>query len=209
MFGMGLLKGLRATGTHFVKPKVTELYPEQRPDLAPASQGFFDYDVTKCIACGLCERACPNHVIKVGSEKNEEGKKVVTSYVMEVQYCLFCGMCIEACPTKALVNSNNFEIGCYNREGTNYEFMDAAPHKMNEAFNKVQADYWNAKRPEGNPIGRPEPVKVVPPKPATKPAAPAAAKPAAPAAPKAEAPAPKAEAPAPAAKAEEGKGAEE
>ena len=39
MFGMGLLKGLRATGTHFVKPKVTELYPEQRPDPAPASQG--------------------------------------------------------------------------------------------------------------------------------------------------------------------------
>lgn len=201
MFGMGLLKGLRATGTHFVKPKVTEQYPEQRPDLAPASQGFFSYEVSKCIGCGLCERACPNHVITVGTEKNEEGKKVVTSYKMDVEYCLFCGMCIEACPTKALVNANNFEIACFNRKGCDYEFLDGTPEKMNEAFDKVQADYWNAKRPEGNPIGRPEPVKVVPPKPAAKPAA---AKPAAPA--KEEAPkAPEAVAP----KATEEKGAEE
>ena len=47
---------------------------------------------------------------------------------------------------------------------------------MNEKFNKIQADYWNKKRPEGNPMGMPEPVK--PPKPAPKPAAKPAAKPA-------------------------------
>lgn len=192
MYGIGLLKGLGVTGKHWFKREITEQYPEQRPDLPPASQGFFDYELSKCIACGLCERACPNHVITVETEKNEEGKKVVTAYKMQVEYCLFCGMCIEACPTKALRNANNFEIACYSYDNTEYDFLSGIPQAMNEKFNKVQADYWNKKRPEGNPMGMPEPVK--PPKPAAKTAAKPAAKPADAAAAKPQAPAAKPEA---------------
>lgn len=172
MYGTGLLKGLGVTGKHFFQREITEQYPEQRPDLPPASQGFFDYDLSKCIACGLCERACPNHVITIDTEKNEAGKKVVTAYKMQIEYCLFCGLCIEACPTKALKNSNNFEIACYHFKGCEYDFVDGTPQEMNERFNKVQEEYWNKKRPEGNPIGMPEPVK--PPKPARPAAKPAA-----------------------------------
>ena len=212
MYGSGLIKGLVATGKHFFQREYTEQWPEQRPDLPPASHGFFEYDFSKCIGCGMCERACPNHVIKVTTEKNEAGKKVVTNYQMDIQYCLFCGFCVEACPVGALKNANNFEIACYHRDGTTYDFNENenVAHEMNEAFNELQSNYWDKKRPGGNPVGRPEPVK--PPKPArpaakpvAKPAAPGAAKPAAPAAaaekPAAPAPAAKpAEAAAPAAK---------
>ena len=177
MYGSGLIKGLVATGKHFFQREYTEQWPEQRPDLPPASHGFFEYDFSKCIGCGMCERACPNHVIKLTTEKNEAGKKVVTDYQMDIQYCLFCGFCVEACPVGALKNANNFEIACYHREGTTYDFNETenVAHEMNETFNKIQKDFWDKKRPEGNPIGRPEPVKPPrPAKPAAKPAAPAA-----------------------------------
>jgi NADH-quinone oxidoreductase subunit I len=187
MYGSGLLKGLGVTFKHWFQREVTEQYPEQRPDLAPASHGFFEWDPDRCICCGMCVRACPNQVITLKAEKNEAGKRVPVSYDMNIAYCLFCGLCIEACPTKTLRNANNFEISVYHHENTDYEFMDPLPHEMNDAFNKVQEEYWSKKRPGGNPIGAPQPY--VAPKPAAKPAAkPAdAAKPAPAAKPAAEA----------------------
>lgn len=176
MYGTGLFKGLRSTMKHWVSKEFTEQYPEQRPDLAPASHSFFNFEKYKCIACGLCERACPNQVIKVEAEKNEAGKRVIAGYTMELSYCLFCGLCIEACPTKALTNANNFELSVYARENTKYDFFDTLPADMNATFEEVQAAYWNKVRPEGNPIGKPTPVP--PPKP-TPPAAKPAAAPAA------------------------------
>ena len=53
MFGSGLIKGLAVTAKHAFQREITEQWPEQRPDLPPASQGFFEYELEKCIGCGL------------------------------------------------------------------------------------------------------------------------------------------------------------
>ena len=62
-----LLKGMSVTGKEFITPKITEEYPDNRNPL-PAADRFravltLKYDDQgnhKCIACGTCERVCPN-----------------------------------------------------------------------------------------------------------------------------------------------------
>jgi NADH-quinone oxidoreductase subunit I len=118
MFGKGLIKGLSITIKRFFSKKVTEKYPEVKPSLPERSHGSFDYVAEKCISCELCVNACPSRVIKVNYHKNEQGKKVLDNYEMDLSYCLFCGLCIEACPTKCLNSKPDFELACFSKEDT-------------------------------------------------------------------------------------------
>ena len=66
-----LLVGMKVTGKEFVTPKVTEQYPENRKTLKIADR--FRGTLTliedenghnKCIACGICAKACPMDVLE-------------------------------------------------------------------------------------------------------------------------------------------------
>ncbi|MFZ7104535.1 MAG: NuoI/complex I 23 kDa subunit family protein [Peptococcaceae bacterium] len=116
MYGKGFLKGLSVTGKNVFKKKVTEKYPEEKPSLAARWRGGFQLDKNECIACGLCERACPNSAIKLTSVKNEENKKQLATYELNQSYCLFCGLCVEACPKKCLRFTHDFEHATFYKD---------------------------------------------------------------------------------------------
>ncbi|MDO7787207.1 NuoI/complex I 23 kDa subunit family protein [Desulforamulus aquiferis] len=122
MFGEGLLKGLRITLGWFFKPKVTVQYPEQRCPIPDRFYGRPEFDYDKCIACNQCVLACPNKVIKLGTETVDK-KKVVTEYNFDQQYCLFCGLCEESCPKDAIKFSKDFELTQYNRPDIEIKFV--------------------------------------------------------------------------------------
>ena len=157
-----LIKGMEVTGKELVTPKVTEQYPENRAELqiperfrATLEFIYDDNGYHKCIACGSCERNCPNQTISITKRMVDlpDGKKKMKldKYMYDLGSCTFCGLCVQVCPTNAIRFSNDFEQAVFTRE------------KLNKQLNYL-----------------PEKDDAPAPAPAAKPAAPAAAKPAAP-----------------------------
>ncbi|MCM1449702.1 MAG: 4Fe-4S binding protein [Clostridiales bacterium] len=122
-----LLKGMQVTGKEFITPKITERYPENRdtfqyPERFRAClELIYDSEGNhKCIACGTCERNCPNGTIKVLTKMVDtwdgKKKKKLDKYVYDLGSCTFCQLCATTCPTGALTFSNNFEQAVFTRE---------------------------------------------------------------------------------------------
>jgi len=129
VFGKGLLQGLGITLKRMVGPNITEFYPEVKPTLPTRVRSSMGLQPDKCITCNMCAMACPNSVIKLTSEKNENNKKVLKSYHMNVGRCLFCGMCTEVCPTKALTVTQEFENSIFEPDDLIWDMMQRAERK--------------------------------------------------------------------------------
>src|SRR3990167_302837 len=59
-----LLVGMRLTGAYFWKRKITIQYPEEKTPVSPRFRGLhalrrYPNGEERCIACKLCEEACP------------------------------------------------------------------------------------------------------------------------------------------------------
>ena len=73
----------------------------------------------KCIACGTCERVCPNGTISLGIKTVDtwdgKKKKKLDKYMYDLGSCTFCQLCVTNCPTDALEFSNDFEQAVFTR----------------------------------------------------------------------------------------------
>lgn len=129
MHGIGtLLTGMKVTGREFFTKKVTEQYPENRNtlEISPRFRGRLVMPIDeegnhKCIACGLCQMACPNDTICIISESitdEETGKKkkVLVKYEYDLGACMFCQLCVNACNHHAIEFSTEFENAVFNRD---------------------------------------------------------------------------------------------
>lgn len=150
-----LLKGMQVTGKEFVTPKITERYPEDRetrhvPECFRAIlQLKYDADGNhKCIACGICERNCPNGTIalttKMVDTADGKKKRKLDKYQYDLGSCTFCQLCVTSCPQDALEFSNDFEQAVFTRDKLvkklNYLPEKEEPAPTPEQLARIQAE---------------------------------------------------------------------
>ena len=129
LHGIGtLLTGMKVTGREFLTKKVTEQYPENRAtlEISPRFRGrlVMPKDAEgnhRCVACGLCQMACPNDTIRITSETvtdeaTGKKKKVLKRYEYDLGSCMFCQLCVNACPHDAIGFSTEFENAVFRRD---------------------------------------------------------------------------------------------
>ncbi len=122
----------RNLGGYIVGKKKTFVvqYPEERLDYADAFRGHpvlvaLEDGKPKCVACGLCEFACPTDCITIiPGETSAAIERIPEVFDIDMSRCMFCGLCEESCPEEAIVMSRDVELAGYERGSMLFHLKD-------------------------------------------------------------------------------------
>ncbi len=134
-----IVQGLAVTAGHFFRnlrgfitgknrQDFVVQYPDERIDYPDAFRGMpvlvqLDNGQPRCVACGLCEFACPTDCISIvpGELEGARIERYPEAFDIDMARCMFCGLCEEACPEEAIVMSREVEISTYDRPSLNFD----------------------------------------------------------------------------------------
>ncbi len=114
------VKGFYITFSNIFRTKLAINYPFERTPLSPQFRGEvvlrrYPNGEERCIACKICEAACPAQAIKISGEEGEDGRPQATSFEVNVSQCISCGLCEAACPVDAIALGPNYEYSTETR----------------------------------------------------------------------------------------------
>ena len=94
-------------------------YPEKPVPVRPRYRGFHRFDLTTCIGCDKCAKACPVDCIYIEKERATPPLKgfTVTGFKIDYTKCMFCSLCVDPCPVDCLYMGSTYDISCYTRDG--------------------------------------------------------------------------------------------
>ena len=124
-----IAEGLQTTMKHLARtllgigPKVTQQFPEERPQLPANYRGVHrlnrdEKGRVKCVACYMCSTACPAHCIDIVAAPSPwpDREKYPETFVIDELRCIYCGMCEQACPVDAIELTTLFDLTGMTRE---------------------------------------------------------------------------------------------
>lgn len=138
-----IAQGMLITFRHFLKQiatptskRFTIQYPDMKKTLPAGYRGLhelkrFEDGAIKCVACFMCQEACPARCISIEAEEFSElnftqgfEEKRPAAFKIDMLRCIYCGMCEEACPKDAIWLRNEYELAAYDRVSMNFGKWD-------------------------------------------------------------------------------------
>lgn len=152
-----IFKALFYTLKQIFTPQFTLNYPEEKWDPPAIFRGrpvlVEDDGQERCVACGLCARACPPLAISMQASENEDPKeRYPEKFEINMLRCIYCGFCEEVCPEEAIVMSKDYDIVFESREDANYdkqrllvpkEDLSERLEYLKEYRNNQFGQFWN------------------------------------------------------------------
>ena len=100
----------------------TVQYPMEKMPIGPRYRAvhemkrLWESDTERCIGCGLCEKICISNCIRIDTKIDENSRKEVSEYSINLGRCIFCGYCAEVCPELAITHGGEYENASDQRE---------------------------------------------------------------------------------------------
>ena len=115
MYYPEIFKGLAFSFKHMFRKKITIRYPEERPVLGAEFRGrpvlVKELGQERCVACGLCARACPPLAISMQASETDDAKeRFPEMFEINMLRCIYCGFCEDVCPEEAIVMSGEYDF---------------------------------------------------------------------------------------------------
>src|SRR6516164_8032905 len=68
------------------------------------------FDLSTCIGCDKCARACPVDCIYIEKIKNPVGKGFrVNGFKIDYTKCMFCALCVDPCPVDCIFMGSTYD----------------------------------------------------------------------------------------------------
>ncbi len=132
----------------------TVQYPKEKLPIGPRYRAvhellrLLESGNERCIGCGLCEKICISKCIRMDTFQDENGRKAIGEYTINLGRCIFCGYCAEVCPELAIVHGPRYENASEQRAHfvmkddmlTPIDFLKAGKQKEFEGYGAISKD---------------------------------------------------------------------
>jgi NADH-quinone oxidoreductase subunit I len=132
----------------------TVKYPLEKLPIGPRYRAvhkllrLWESGYERCIGCGLCEKICISNCIKMDTVIDENSRKEVVEYSINLGRCIFCGYCAEVCPELAIVHGGRYENASEQR--AHFVIKDDLLTPFDQIKQQIEYDGFGAISPDAD-----------------------------------------------------------